>query len=320
MISNFFIDRPVFASVISIIITLVGLLSMVNLPVEQYPSITPPQILITAAYPGASAETISETVAAPLEQQINGVENMIYMNSQSSSSGTVSLNVFFEIGTDIDKAQIDVQNKVNLVMPILPLEVQRQGLTVKKQSSTFLLIVAIQSETDRYNEIFTSNYASINVVDELKRIKGVSDVAVLGAKDYSMRIWLKPDRMAQLGITVADIAKAISEQNSQYAVGQIGQEPTSSLVELTLPVTAQGRFMDPHEFEQIILRANADGSTILLSSVGRAELGAQNYDVIGQLNGKTTTLISVSQQYGANALEVAESVKKTMIELEKKIP
>jgi len=320
MISNFFIDRPVFASVISIIITLIGLLSMLNLPVEQYPSITPPQILITAAYPGASAETISETVAAPLEQQINGVENMIYMFSQSTSAGTVSLNVFFEIGTDIDKAQIDVQNKVNLVMPILPLEVQRQGLEVKKQSSAFLLIVAIQSETDRYNEIFTSNYASINVVDELKRIKGVSEVAVLGAKDYSMRIWLKPDRMAQLGITVGDIAKAIQEQNSQYAVGQIGQEPTASPVELTLPVTAQGRFTDPHEFEQIILRANADGSTILLSSVGRAELGAQNYDVIGQLNGKTTTLISVSQQYGANALQVAENVKKTMVELQKKFP
>lgn len=320
MISKFFIDRPVFASVISIIITLIGLLSMVNLPIEQFPSITPPQILISASYPGASADTIAKTVAAPLEQQINGVENMIYMYSQSSSSGTLTLNVFFEIGTDIDKAQMDVQNKVNLVMSTLPLDVQRLGLQVQKQSPAFLLIVAIQSETDRYNEIFTSNYASINIVDELKRVKGVSDVEVFGAKDYSMRVWLKPDRMAQLGITTTDIAKAIRDQNSQYAVGQIGQEPTLSPVELTLPVTAQGRFTDPQEFDQIILRAKPDGSTILLKDVGRSELGAQNYDVVGQLNGKSTTLISVNQQYGANALEVAENVKKTMAELEKKFP
>ncbi len=320
MISKFFIDRPIFASVISIIITLMGILSMANLPVEQFPSITPPQILVTASYPGATAETIAETVAAPLEQQINGVENMIYMFSQSASSGSLSLNIFFDIGTDIDKAQIDVQNKVNLVMTKLPLDVQRQGLTVKKQSPSFLMIVAIQSETDRYNEIFTSNYASINIVDELKRIKGISDVQVLGAKDYSMRIWLKPDRMAQLGITTSDIAKAIQEQNSQYAVGQIGQEPTSKPVELTLPVTAQGRFVNPHEFNNIILRANPDGSTVLLKDVGRAELGAQNYDVIGELNGKPTTLISIYQQYGANALEVAENVKQTMKELERKFP
>jgi hydrophobe/amphiphile efflux-1 (HAE1) family protein len=320
MISKFFIDRPVFASVISIIITLIGLISMLNLPLEQFPSITPPQILVTATYPGASAETIAETVAAPLEQKINGVENMIYMYSQSSSSGTLSLNVFFDIGTDIDKAQIDVQNKVNLVLSTLPLDVQRQGLQVKKQSPNFLMIVAIQSQTDRYNEIFTSNYASINIVDELKRIKGTSDVQVFGAKDYSMRIWLKPDRMAQLSITTADIAKAIREQNSQYAVGQIGQEPTSAPVELTLPVNAQGRFLTPHEFDQIILRANSDGSTVLLKDVGHAELGAQNYDVIGELNGKPTTLIAVYQQYGANALEVADNVQKTMMQLEKNFP
>lgn len=320
MISKFFIDRPIFASVISIIITLLGLLSMIHLPIEQYPSITPPEILITTSYPGASAETVSEAVAAPLEQQINGVENMIYMYSQSTSSGNLSLSVFFDIGTDIDKAQIDVQNKVNLVIPQLPLEVQRLGLNIKKQSPTFLLIVAIQSETDRYNEIFTSNYASINIVDELKRIKGVSDAEVIGAKDYSMRIWLRPDRMAQLGITTGDIATAIKAQNSEYAVGQIGQEPTTHPVELTLPVTAQGRFTEPDQFNQIIIKANSDGSTVLLKDVGHAELGSQSYDIIGELDGKPTTLISVFQQYGANALELAENVKKTMMELEKDFP
>ncbi|HRD54968.1 MAG TPA: efflux RND transporter permease subunit, partial [Parachlamydiaceae bacterium] len=285
MISKFFIDRPIFASVISIIIILMGLVSLAKLPVEQYPNITPPQIAITASYPGASAETIAETVASPLEQQINGVENMIYMFSQSSSSGLLELNVFFDIGTDIDKAQIDVQNKVNLIMPKLPLDVQRQGLSVKKQSSAFLLIIAIESTTDRYNEIFTSNYASINIVDEIKRLKGVSEAEVIGGKDYSMRIWLKPDRMAQLAITTEDIVRSIKSQNSEYAVGQIGQEPTVSPVELTLPVTAQGRFTNTQEFENIILRANPDGSTVLLKDVGRAELGAQNYDVIGELNG-----------------------------------
>jgi len=320
MIAKFFIDRPVFASVISIIITLVGIISMFNLPIEQFPSITPPQILISTAYPGASAETIAETIAAPLEQQINGVENMIYMYSQSASSGLLTLNVFFEIGTDIDKAQIDVQNRINLVMSDLPLEVQRQGLQVKKQSPTFLLIIAIQSETDRYNEIFTSNYASNNIVDELKRIKGVSDVSVIGEKEYSIRIWLKPDRMAQLGITTEDIANAIRQQNSQYAVGQIGQEPNQLPVELTIPVTAQGRLISPQDFDQIILKANPDGSTVLLKDVGRAELGAQSYDVIGELNGRATTLIAVYQQYGANALDVADQIQNTMLQLEKRFP
>lgn len=320
MISKFFIDRPIFASVISIIITLIGLVSLIKLPIEQYPNITPPQISITATYPGASAETIAETVASPLEQQINGVENMIYMFSQSSSSGLLELNVFFDIGTDIDKAQIDVQNKVNLVMPKLPLDVQRQGLSVKKQSSAFLMIVAIESKTNRYNEIFTSNYASINIVDEIKRLKGVSEAEVIGAKDYSMRIWLKPDRMAQLGITTDDIIRSISSQNAENAVGQIGQEPTLHPVELTLPVTAQGRFVDPHEFENIILRASPDGSTVLLKDVGRAELGAQSYDVIGELNGRPATLISVHQQYGANALDVAENVRITMEALQKNFP
>lgn len=320
MISRFFIDRPIFASVISIFITLMGLAAMFNLPIEQYPSISPPQVYVSASYPGASAETISETVAAPLEQQINGVENMIYMESQSSSSGFMEMIIYFDIGSDVDRAQIDVQNKINQIMSQLPLDVQRQGITVQKQSPSFLMIIAIQAEGQQFDEIYTSNYASINIVDELKRIKGVSQAEVIGAREYSMRLWLKPDRMAQLQISTSDIIKAIEEQNAQYAVGQIGQEPTSGPVELTLPVTAQGRLVNPEDFENIIIRANTDGSMVQLKDIGRAELGAQSYNIIGELNGKPTTLIAVYQQYGANALEVAQNVYAAMDKLSKNFP
>lgn len=320
MISKFFIDRPIFASVIAIIITLVGLVSLFNLPIEQYPNITPPQILVATSYPGASAETVAQTVAATLEQQINRAQNLIYMYSQNSSSGDLSLSVFFEIGTNIEQAQIDVQNQVNLVFPKLPQDVQRQGVLVQKQSPTFLVIIALQSPNGRFDEIYTSNYASINIVDELQRISGVSDVKIIGARDYSMRLWLKPDRMAQLGLTTADVIKVVREQNGQYAVGRIGQAPTETSVELTLPVTAKGRLDDPKQFEDIIIRANPNGSMIRLKDVGRAELGAQNYDVIGELNGKPTTLIAIYQQYGANALDVASNVHATMNKLAENFP
>lgn len=320
MLSTFFIERPIFASVIAIVITLVGLVAMTSLPIEQYPNITPPQILVATAYPGASAETVAETVAATLEQQINRSQNLIYMYSQSSASGDLSLSAFFEIGTNIEQAQIDVQNQVNLVFPTLPFDVQRQGISVQKQSPTFLAIIAIQSPSGRYDEIYTSNYASINIVDELQRISGVSDVRIIGARDYSMRLWLKPDRMAQLKLSTSDVIKAIREQNGQYAVGRIGQAPTKEFVELTLPVTAQGRLDNPKDFEKIIIRANPDGSMIRLKDVGRAELGAQNYDVIGEFNGKPTTLIAIYQQYGANALDVVNHVKATMKSLSKNFP
>jgi multidrug efflux pump len=312
MISKFFIDRPIFASVIAIVITLVGLVSMINLPIEQYPNITPPQILVTTAYPGASAETVAQAVASTLEQQINRAQGLIYMYSQSSTAGDLSLNVFFEIGTNIEQAQIDVQNQVNLVLPKLPQDVQRQGISVQKQSPTFLVIIALQSPTGRFDEIYTSNYASINIVDELQRLSGVSDVRIIGARDYSMRLWLKPDRMAQFGLTTADVISVIREQNGQYAVGRIGQAPTTTAVELTVPVTAKGRLSDPREFDEIIIRANSNGSMIRFKDIGRAELGAQNYDVVGEFNGKPTTLIAVYQQYGANALDVTSNERASM--------
>lgn len=320
MISRFFIDRPVFAAVISIIITLVGLISLKNLPIAQYPNITPPQIQVATTYPGASAETVAIAVAAPIEQQLNGVEDMIYMYSQNSSSGDMSLSVFFEIGSDVDLAQINVQNRVSLAMSQLPVEVQRQGITIKKQTPSILLLVALQSPDGRYDEIYTSNYASINVVDELLRIPGVSDVKIIGARDYSMRVWIRPDKLAQLQLTTEDITNAIRDQNAQYPVGRIGQEPHTLPVQLTLPVASQGWLEDPKQYDDIILRATPQGEILRLKDVGKAELGAQNYDVIGELDGKPTTMIAIYQEFDANALDVANEIKKTMKDLSKNFP
>jgi len=312
MFSNFFVERPIFACVISLMITFAGLVALKFLPLEEYPAIDPPLIQVVANYPGANAKTISTNVAALLEREINGIERMIYMSSESSSTGAMNLSVFFEVGTDVDMAQINVQNRVNAVIPRLPHEVQRSGVTVKKQSTGFLMIIAVSSLEGRYDEVFTSNYASLNVIDELLRIDGVSEASIFGASDYSMRLWLIPDLMAQLQISVEDILAAVREQNADYAIGQIGQPPTEGPVELTLPVLTEGRLSQPQEFENIILRSNLDGSKVLLKDVARVELGAQSYDVVAELNGQPTTLIAVHQQIGSNALDVADRVKATM--------
>lgn len=320
MISHFFIDKPIFASVISILIALAGLVALRNLPIEQYPNITPPQIQVTTNFTGADAYTVAENVASPIEQQVNGVEDMIYMYSQNSSSGDMILNVFFEIGSNADMAQVNVQNRVNMALPRLPPEVQRVGVTVNKQTPNILLFINVQSPDGTLNDIFVSNYTTINIVDELLRVPGVSNATVVGARDYSMRIWLKPDRMAQLAITAVDIVAAIQEQNQQFAIGQIGQAPTPHPVEMTIPVTTKGRLVTPDEFENIILRANPDGSMVLLKDVGRAELGAQDYNVNTKLDGKSTAAVAIYQQFGANALDVADRVKETMKRLEKNFP
>jgi multidrug efflux pump len=244
-ISHFCIDRPIFASVISIVITLGGTLAMLSLPIAQYPDITPPQITISATYPGASADVVANNVAAPIEQQVNGADNMIYMNSSSSSTGAYTLNAYFQIGTNPELAQVDVQNRVNLALPQLPTSVQSQGIQVQKKSSAFMMVIAIYSPSNRYDATYIANYANIYVLDALKRIPGANQSAIFGTPDYAMRIWLKPDRMAQLGVTAADVQRAVANQNQQFAVGRIGQSPTGAPVEQSFAVTTTGRLTSP---------------------------------------------------------------------------
>ncbi|HTH61238.1 MAG TPA: multidrug efflux RND transporter permease subunit [Paraburkholderia sp.] len=320
-ISHFCIDRPIFASVISIVITLGGSLAMLALPVAQYPDITPPQITITATYPGASADVVANNVAAPIEQQVNGADNMIYMNSSSSSTGNLTINAFFEIGTNPQLAQVDVQNRVNLALPQLPQSVQSQGVQVQKKSSAFMMVLAIYSPDERYDNTYIANYANIYVLDALKRIPGANQSSIFGTPDYAMRIWLKPDRMAQLGITAADVQRAVQNQNQQFAVGRIGQSPTGSAVEQSFAVTTAGRLADPAQFDNIILRAASEGAAVVrLKDVGRAELGQKDYSIRSRFQGKPATIIAVFQQPGANALDVAKQVRATLAELKKSFP
>jgi multidrug efflux pump len=320
MFSRFFIDRPIFAAVISLFLVLAGLAAMRTLPIAQYPEIAPPVVTVQAVYPGASADVIEKTVAAPLENAINGVPNMIYMSSSSTSNGVVQIQVTFEIGTRIDDAAVNVNNRVKQVDPRLPEEVRRQGVTVERGSSSFLQVLAFYSPDDRFNDLYTSNYTTLNVLDQLKRLPGTTNVQIFGAKDYAMRIWVKPDRLAQLKLTPTDLIRAINEQNAQFAAGKIGQTPTPKGQDLVYTITTQGRLSDPKEFGQIIVRANPDGSTVRLSDVARIELGSKDYDFIGRYNGKPATLVGIFLQPGANALEVAKSVRTTMTELATRFP
>ncbi|VXB21456.1 efflux RND transporter permease subunit [Pseudomonas sp. 8O] len=320
MISRFFIDRPVFATVISIVIVLAGLAAMRALPIAQYPEILPPQVSVSASYPGASSQVIAETVAAPLEQQINGVENMIYQLSNSSSSGAMSLTVYFEVGTDPDQATINVNNKVQAALAKLPEEVRRQGVKVEKKSSDILQVITLYSPDDSRDPIFISNYALINVIDELKRLKGVGDASQFGSKDYSMRIWLRPDKLAQYNLTPTDVVNAIREQNSQFAAGSFGQQPLKEPQDFTYTVTTQGRFTDPKEFESVILRTDDTGASLLLKDVARVELGAQDYSLVTTLNGQQNAAFGIYLQPGANALDTAEAVERTMQRLAKRFP
>jgi hydrophobe/amphiphile efflux-1 (HAE1) family protein len=312
MLSSFFIERPILSTVISVFIILAGITSIFFLPIEQFPNILPPQINVQASYPGASAQTIANSIAAPLEQQINGVENMIYMYSNSASTGEYSLTIFFEIGSDINQALIDVENQSNIAIPLLPDQVQKSGIPVYKQTPAILLVVAIQSPDGRYDEIFLSNYATINVVQELERTPGVSQVLIINDRTYAMRIWLDPTLLAKYDLTPGDVAAAVRDQNTEYSVGRLGEPPTEGSVERTLSLTSIGRLSTPKEFNNIILKANPDGSLVLLKDVGHAELGAQSYSVISNINGIPTISIGIFQQFGANALEVADNIKNKM--------
>lgn len=320
MFSKFFIERPIFASVISIIIVLGGLAAMRALPVEQYPQITPAVVSVTAFYPGATPEVISQTVAAPIEQQVNGVENMIYMQSGSASNGQMNLNVYFDIGVDPDQATIDVNNRVSAAMAQLPEEVKKQGVTVRKKSTSILQVITLQSPKGSFDTTYLSNYALLNIIDELKRIPGVGDTSLFGGTDYAMRIWLRPDRLAQLQLTPSDVIGAIREQNTQFAAGKIGSQPTSTPTDFTYTVQTKGRLDDVKEFENIIIRAMPDGSKIRVRDVARVELGGKDYDVLARANGKPAIGIATYLQPGANAVAVADQVRATMERLQGRFP
>jgi hydrophobe/amphiphile efflux-1 (HAE1) family protein len=319
MFSKFFINRPIFATVLSLFLVLAGLAAMRILPISRYPDISPPVVNVRAIYPGASAEVLETTVAAPIEQSINGVEKMLYMDSTSSGDGAVTINVTFDVGTNLDIAAVNVNNRVNQVLSKLPQEVQRQGLTVAKSSANFLVVASLYSEDDRYDSLFISNYITQNVLDPIKRVPGTTNVQIFGAKDYAMRIWLRPDRMAQMGVTVGDISSAVSEQNAQYAAGKIGAPPNNS-EELTLTVTAKGRLLEPEQFQNIVVRSGDKGSVVRLKDVARVELGSKDYNFYGRVNGHPSVPIGVFLQTGANALDTRAAVEKTLLDLKAKFP
>lgn len=320
MFSKFFIERPVFATVISLIIVLAGLVSMKVLPIEQYPNIVPTEIQVSAVYPGATAEVLADTVAAPLEQEINGVKNMIYMYSNATSSGYLTIGVVFEIGTDPDQATIDVNNKVQAATSKLPPEVTKQGVTVEQKSNSILQVITMRSTSPQYNTVFVSNYALLNVLDEIKRIKGVGSASLFATQDYSMRIWLSPDKLADFNMTPQDVIAAIQEQNSQFAAGQFGQEPMNEYQPYTYSVNTKGRLVDEKEFGEIILKSDGQGGMLRLKDVARIELGAQEYSVNSKFNSEPAVAFAVYLQPGANSLETADLVKAKMVQLAKNFP
>lgn len=320
MFSEFFIKRPIFATVISLIIVLAGLVSIKVLPVEQYPNIVPPEIQISATYPGATADVLADTVAAPIEQELNGVNNMIYMYSTATSSGYLTIGVVFEIGTDPDQATIDVNNKVQIAMAKLPSEVTKQGVTVEQKSNSILQVVTMQSDNKQYDTVYVSNYALLNVLDEIKRIPGVGSASLFASQDYSMRIWISPDKLSDYNMTPLDVTTAIQEQNSQFAAGRFGQEPIGEYLPYTYSVNTKGRLVNEEEFGNIILKSDSSGATLRLKDVARIELGAQDYSVSSQQNNKSAVAFAIYLQSGANALETSNAVKAKMAELAKKFP
>jgi hydrophobe/amphiphile efflux-1 (HAE1) family protein len=319
MFSHFFIRRPIFASDISILIVLAGLAAIFNLPIAQYPEIAPPIITVTAAFPGATGEALQRTVAAPIEEQINGVEGMLYMSS-IATGGLVTTNVTFEVGTDIEVAANNVANRVRLAEPRLPEEVRRNGVTVDKQNPNFIQIVVLTSPDGTQDGVALSNYATLNMVEPLKRVEGVGSVFVFGARDYAMRVWIDPERLARLGLTVNDVTDAIREQNAQFAVGKIGEEPSAPGTVLTYTVNAEDRLRTPEEFAGIVLRADASGRQLRLGDVARLEIGARDYASEARLNGLPGIFLAVFLQPGANALATAEGVNAQLDELKKSFP
>src|SRR3954464_2526641 len=340
MISRFFIDRPIFATVLSIVIVIVGVVSLPKLPIAQYPDVAPPTVQVTATYTGANAKTVADTVATPIEQEVNGVERMLYMSSKCTNDGQMNLDVTFELGTNLDNAQVLVQNRVSIAQAKLPDEVKRIGVTTKKKSPSILLCVNLIAPDGRYDQLYLANYATLNVKDDLARIKGVGDVTFLGPRDYSMRVWLDPERLASLQMTSGDVIKAIQEQNVQVAAGRLGQPPVpqGASIPFDIPINTQGRLADAGQFEQIIVKTGDKGQNVLLKDVVRktkyddkgnvtqrgVELGAKNYDVNSFLGTKDTrypaATLAIFQMPGSNAIACAESIKAKMAELKARFP
>lgn len=320
MLSRFFIQRPKFALVISIILTLAGAISLAILPVAEYPKISPPSVSVSAYYTGASAEVVEQAIADPIETSVNGVENMIYMSSKSANDGSYSLNVTFNVGTDPDMAQVNVQNRVAQIESKLPQEVRMAGVTVKKRSPDLLMVLNFYSPDGKYDDQFLINYINLNVKDQLARVKGISEVNVIGGGEYAMRIWLNPEKMANLKLTTSDIQSALSEQNVQVAAGRIGAAPYSSAQEVQFNLVTKGRLESVSEFENVILRSNPDGSTVYLKDVARIELGKKFYDGNGKFRGQEASIVALSLQSDANALESGKAVMELLQQLSRHFP
>ena len=320
-ISRFFIGRPIFACVLSLLILLLGLIALKFLPVTEYPEVVPPTVIVRATYPGANPKTIAETVSSPLEQVITGVENGIYMSSQATTDGVMTLTVTFKLGTDLDKAQVQVQNRVAQALPKLPTEVQRLGVTTLKSSPDLTMVVHLFSPTGVYDDIYVRNYATLQVKDVLARLPGVGQVQIFGSGDYAMRIWLNPEKLEARGLTAADVITAITEQNAQVAAGGIGQEPQRSGSELALTINTNGRLIDEEEFSRIIvIKTGANGENVLLEDVARIELGASDYSLRSLLNNQAAVALPIFQLPGSNAIELSDNVRKAMAELKENFP
>jgi HAE1 family hydrophobic/amphiphilic exporter-1 len=318
--AKFFIERPVLANVIAVITMLIGGVALWNLPIEQYPEITPPTIQVTTNYPGANAAVVADAVAAPIEQRVNGVEDMLYMSSSSSGDGSYSLTVTFEIGTDVDEAQVLVQNRVAIAEPQLPEEVRRQGVTVNKQSPNILVVFSLTSDDPAIDRLFLSNYAELRLRDELSRVKGVGNVTIFGIANYSMRVWLDPAKLKARDMTAGDVMDALREQNVQVAAGTIGQPPAPKGEQFQYTVTALGRLSDPEQFEDIVVKSAAGGRIVYLRDVATVELGAQSYDQFTEMKGQQNANLGIFLLPGANALQVADECKAVVARLANSLP